>query len=204
MTSHLPRIIVLSPGSLVDPGVVVAGCRTGALGAFDFGLSFDLEWVAAAALGASGYAGGREFGLRVPAEALGPEWLAGMPDRLGVVIVTEGAETDWARARATLQPSGRRNGRGHLAGLGAGGGAGRVRGADRRRARGGRTRVGRVVVHLAPGDCQSRGCAGLGPRGDRAEVGRGMRGGGGSGGGPRRGAAADSRVAARRPRPRVR
>ena len=108
MTSHFPRIIVLAPGGLVDPGVVVAGCRAGALGAFDFGLGFDPGRAAEAARRASEYVVGREFGLRVSADALEPGWLAGMPDRLGLVIVTEVVATDWAAALEILRRSGRR------------------------------------------------------------------------------------------------
>ncbi len=108
MTSHFPRIIVLSPGGLVEPGVVVAGCRAGALGAFDFGLGFDPGRAAEAARRASEYVVGREFGLRVSADALAPGWLAGMPDRLGLVIVTEVVATDWAAALEILRRSGRR------------------------------------------------------------------------------------------------
>src|SRR4051794_26827790 len=110
MTLSLPRLITLSPTGLADPGVVVAGCRAGALGVLDFGTCFEVETARAAAGRVARYLDGGGFGLRLPAGALGAVALEGMPAGLGVVVVVEdgGGRDDWPAARAALGQGGRR------------------------------------------------------------------------------------------------
>src|SRR5438105_1044910 len=106
MTLSLPRILTLSPGGQEDPGVgvVVAGSRAGALGVLDFGIRSDAGAVREASERASRYLGGRGFGLRLRAGALGDALPDRWPAGLGVVVaVEEDSNDDWAGTLATLR-----------------------------------------------------------------------------------------------------
>src|SRR3954452_18415636 len=107
MTSSQPRIVTLAPGGLRDPGVVVAGCRAGALGVLNFGIRFDVEAAREAAERAARYVRGRGFALRLPMAALGdaPASLDRLPDELNVFVAIEGGggRDDWAAARAAVR-----------------------------------------------------------------------------------------------------
>ncbi|MEA2591626.1 MAG: hypothetical protein QOD62_1457, partial [Actinomycetota bacterium] len=108
MMMSLPRIVTLAPSGLSDPGVVVAGCRSGALGILDFGFRFDAEAAREAAVRAARYVGGRRFGLRLPASELGDAILDRLPGELDVFVAVEGGfgRDAWAAARATLRRAG--------------------------------------------------------------------------------------------------
>src|SRR3954468_18974562 len=105
MTLSLPRIATLAPCGLVDPGVVVAGCRAGALGIFNFGNRFDAEATYEAATRAARYLGGRRFGVRLPASALLDASLGRLPVELDVFVAVEAGRggDDWSAARGALR-----------------------------------------------------------------------------------------------------
>lgn len=106
MRSLLPRVIALSPTGSTDPGVVVAGCRAGALGVLDLGFGFDAKATEAAHRIAR-YVADRPFGFKLPVEEVREGWLREMPDGLRVVIVGVDGVGDWSEAVAVVRATGR-------------------------------------------------------------------------------------------------
>jgi NAD(P)H-dependent flavin oxidoreductase YrpB (nitropropane dioxygenase family) len=99
---HVPRIIALAPCGSAEPGVVVAACRAGALGALDFGVDFSASLAVDAASRAARFLIDRPLGLRLPAVEIQATLLKGSPTNLNVLIGTEadGADWDWAAEQA--------------------------------------------------------------------------------------------------------
>src|SRR6516225_377317 len=95
----LPRLIALAPLGRVEPGVVVAACRAGALGSLDFGIDFSAGSVADAAAQVVRFCE-RPFGLRLPAPEIQATLLRGSPQSLSVLIGTEADGPDWPWAVA--------------------------------------------------------------------------------------------------------
>src|SRR4051794_40798041 len=109
MTRPIPRILAVAPGGLIDPGIVVAGSRAGALGVLDAGFRFEAGALLEGAGRVSRYLGEKAFGLRVAGEATrGPaDWLERLPAALGVIVVEGIAAGREAETLDVIRRSGR-------------------------------------------------------------------------------------------------
>ncbi len=93
----LPRVLVFSPQGSQEPGIVVGAARAGALGVLDFSLASTIGPFRRAIAAASRLMGEHSFGLRLRADQLGEELLAGLPAAVRTLIVTEPLDrkADW-------------------------------------------------------------------------------------------------------------
>ncbi|MEO6810492.1 MAG: beta-ketoacyl synthase N-terminal-like domain-containing protein, partial [Isosphaeraceae bacterium] len=106
MTTTIPRVIALAPSGLTSAGPVVAACRAGALGAFDFGIGYQAKAAIAAALNVARY-NDQPFGLRLSADELDWALLERIPPSLRVLICTEPNNGDWTGPLTIARRSGR-------------------------------------------------------------------------------------------------
>jgi NAD(P)H-dependent flavin oxidoreductase YrpB (nitropropane dioxygenase family) len=96
---RVPPIVALAPCGTAEPGVVVAACRAGALGVFDFGIDFSAGLAVAAIERAAQFVHGL-IGLRIPAGAIQATLLRGVSPALVALIGTEADGGDWEHAIA--------------------------------------------------------------------------------------------------------
>ena len=103
----IPRILAWSPPGLVDPRLVVAGSRAGALGVFDLTLPIKTDQAETVMRVAAEALGRRTFGVRVPADAPVAPTLEVAPANLSTVILAGSAASDWPRALDAVRRWGR-------------------------------------------------------------------------------------------------
>src|SRR5438309_8690160 len=106
MSLRIPRVVALAPCGFLDPRVVVAGCRAGALGALDFSQEFKLGPASAAAWSVARLTD-RPFAVRLVASAIDRPWLDASPRNLEAVIVVQPHDGDWAVPLGRVQDTDR-------------------------------------------------------------------------------------------------
>lgn len=99
--------MTLAPSGQRDPGIVVAACRSGALGILDLGLEGSLETDRELLHRISKFLPGRTFGLRLSATAVNEASIASLPANLGAVVIVGDEEDEWDRLRTQLNACGR-------------------------------------------------------------------------------------------------
>src|SRR4051812_48203406 len=99
---RVARILTCSPCGILDPRVVVAGSRAGALGVLDPGFRVLAPTVVDAVARIGGLLRGRRFGVRLRSETVESSFLEAAPKNLAVVVVAGREGSDWAHLHTTI------------------------------------------------------------------------------------------------------